>query len=374
MKTAQFRLKSRNQIMTLRHNTYIKLILLFIVLFSLGTIGMFFFERGVNNYFSDIGKSFWSSIVYLLSGFEDREPVTTGGRIFSILIFIGSIFIIGSVAGNFASIFMRRGEIKMPEKILNQIVICNWHEGGDKVVRELHSPVAEPETEIVVISDKSINEEELRKSREYEKVYFIRSDPTLHDVLKAARVHMAKSIIILADKEDSAPDAKTALIALAITNISKGKDCKPNIIAEAINHRKIEHLKNAGAGEIICASDFGLGIIAQCALTGKLSKAYQQLLRYTGDTNELYILDQNKMPKTGDGKSVFEGMNFKEASEFFNQKRNPDNPAILVGVQRGDRVILNPMENWKGPDEEKFEVFEKGDRLIVMAFEKPEMS
>jgi len=335
---------------------------------------MFLFEKGVNHYFSNIGKSFWSSIVYLLSGFEDREPVTTGGRIFSILIFIGSIFIIGSVAGNFASIFMKRGEVKMPAKTSNQIVICNWNEGGDKVVRELHSSVAEPETDIVVITDKTINEEELRKSKEYEKVYFIRSDPTLHDVLKAARVPFAKSIIILADREEPDPDAKTALIALAITNISKDKHYKPNVIAEAINHRKIEHLNNAGAGEIICASDFGLGIIAQCALTGKLSKAYQQLLSYTDDTNELYILDGENLPKTDDGEPIFKGMSFGQASEYFNSNRNLENPAILVGVQRGERVILNPMENWPGPEEEKFKTFEKGDKLVVMAFEKPDFS
>ncbi len=81
--------------------------LLFIILFVIGTVGMYLFERGVNDNFINLGQSFWSSLVYLLSGFEDREPVTIEGRVFSIFIFIGSICIIGSVAGNFASIFMK---------------------------------------------------------------------------------------------------------------------------------------------------------------------------------------------------------------------------------------------------------------------------
>lgn len=379
-KKGSYRLKKRSGIRIytikkiLRGNIYLKLALLFVILFIIGTVGMYLFERRVNENFTNLGKSFWSSLVYLLSGFEDREPITTEGRIFSIFIFIGSICIIGSVAGNFASIFMRRGEVKMPRHLENQIVICSWNKGGDKIIKELHSPVAEPDTEIVVITDKSINEEELRKSREYEKVFFVRSDPTLHDVLKASRVHLAKSVIVLADYETQDPDAKTALIALAISNLSPIDEQKPHIVAEAINHRKIEHLKNAGVDEVICASDFGLGIIAQCTLTGKLSKAYQQLLSYSGDTNELYIIEYDKMPKTPEGKSVIDRMRFKEASDFFNENRDRDNPVILVGIRRGDRVILNPKDNWQGPKEEKFEKFQEGDAVVIMAFEMPDLS
>jgi voltage-gated potassium channel Kch len=358
----------------LRRNIYIQLAFIFIILFTIGTLGMYIFERGINKNFSNIGQSFWSSLVYLLSGFEDREPITTEGRIFSIFIFIGSICIIGSVAGNFAYIFLRRREVKMPKNVTNQIVVCNWNEGGDKIIKEIHAPVAEPETEVVVITDKEINEEELRKSKEYEKVYFIRSDPTLHDVLKASRVHLARSIIILADNETPDPDAKTAMIALAIRNISNIDDGKPHIVAEAINHRKIEHLKNAGVDEVICASDFGLGIIAQCAITGRLSKAYQQLLSYSGDTNELYIIEYNKIPKKSNGKSIFDGLSFEEASDLFIKKRDANNPVILVGVRRGNRVILNPKNNWKGPKTEKFEKFQEGDSIVVMAFEMPDLS
>lgn len=358
----------------LRRNIYLKLALLFIMLFVIGTVGMYLFERRVNENFTNLGQSFWSSLVYLLSGFEDREPITTEGKIFSIFIFIGSICIIGSVAGNFASVFMRRGEVKMPKNVTNQIVICNWNEGGDKIIKELHAPVAEPGTEIVVITDKEINEEELRKSKEYERVYFVRSDPTLHDVLKASRIHLARSIIVLADNDTPDPDAKTAMITLAISNISPDAEDNPHIVAEAINHRKVEHLKNAGVDEVICASDFGLGIVAQCALTGKLSKAYQQLLSYSGDTNELYIIEYDKIPKTNEGKSIIDGMSFREALDFFNEKRDKDNPVILVGVRRGERVILNPKDNWKGPKEEKFEKFQEGDSIVVMAFEMPDLS
>jgi len=80
------------------------------------------------------------------------------------------------------------------------------------------------------------------------------------------------------------------------------------------------------------------------------------------------------MPKTPEGKSVIDGMRFKEASDFFNENRDRDNLVILVGIRRGDRVILNPKDNWQGPKEEKFEKFQEGDAVVIMAFEMPDLS
>ncbi len=358
----------------LRRNIYVNLLIFFIALFACGTVGMWVFERKVNPNFSNLWQSFWSSVVYLLSGFEDRIPVTVGGRLFSLLIFMGGIFILGSVAGNFASVFIKRQEIRMPKNISDHIVICNWNEGGDKVIKEVHSKVAEPGTEIVVISEEEINEEELRTSNEYENVYFVNSDPTIHDVLKDAGVDRAKSIVILADRNSPDPDAKSVMISLAVNHLYGKADYRPHVVAEAMDHRKIEHLRNAGVDEIICASDFGFGIIAQCALTGKLSEAYQQLLSYTGNTNELYIIPYDKIPKKDDNSSILDGKTFKEALNLFNSSRDEKNPVILIGVKRGDTVILNPMKNWNGDEKNKFTAFEKGDGIVVMAFEMPDLT
>ena len=349
-------------------NIYLKLVLTFIILFIIGTTGMYFFEGEINENFTTFGESCWSGIVYLLSGFEEREPITTGGRIFSIVILFASIFVIGSVAGNFAAVFIKKGVIRMPKDVDKHIVVCNWHNGGDKIIKEIHSPAAgETEREIVVITNKTVNEEELRKDKEYEKVFFVNSDPTLHSVLKAARVHLAKSVIILANDESPDPDADSALITLAIAKGICKNSSKPHIIAEVINHRKIEHLKDAGVDEYVCAGDYGLGIIAQCALTERVSNIYQRLLSYSGDTNELYIVEDDKLPKTSEGKCIVVGKSFPEIADLFNKTRNTANPVILIGVCRDDEIILNPRK-------EKFEKFEGGDKLIVMAYEKPDFS
>jgi Trk K+ transport system NAD-binding subunit len=192
-------------------------------------------------------------------------------------------------------------------------------------------------------------------------VYFVRSDPTLHEVLRRARAHLARSVIILADSECSDPDAKTALISLAITKLEENLRRTPHIVAEVISHQKIQHLLNAGVDEWVCSTEFGLGILAQCALAGKLSEVYQQLLRYSKDTNEIYLVDCAHYPES------LLGSSFEEVARILNEGRDPGNPTILLGIKRDDHPILNPRAG-------EFDTLRAGDALIVMAFDQPDLT
>ena len=132
-------------------------------------------------------------------------------------------------------------------------------------------------------------------------VFFGRGDPAFHDVLETARVPLAQSVIILTDENSGDPDAESALIALAITKLceeikkEEGKEIiKPHIVVEVLNHRKITHLKDAGVDEVICAVDYGLGILAQSAIYEKLSEVYHHLLSYGEETNEIYIVERSR--------------------------------------------------------------------------------
>ena len=299
-------------------------------------------------------------LVFFLGEYGDT-PQTQVGKILSVILFILGIVVVAALIGKIASIFVEmKMEVKMPSDLEEHIIICNWHELGDRIVKELHSQLAAPETDIIIITEKAVNEPELRMSPEYEKVFFIRSDPTLHDVLRRARAHHAKSVILLADRECSDPDAKSALISLAITKLERDVERKPHIIAEVINHNKIQHLVDAGVDEWVCSVNYGLGIIAQAALFGKISDVYQQLLTYSSDTNEIYLVDESKYPPG------FRGKTFREVAEMLNAERHHDNPAILVGVKRNNQVFLNPKP-------EEFQTFKAGDSLIVMSFDPPDL-
>ena len=336
----------------------IALVLLFVFLF--GVLVIYRSERAVRPDFS-LFDAFTTVLVFFLGEYGDT-PETGVAKVLSAILFVLGIVVVAAIVGKFASFFVElRREVKMPKELEKHIVMCNWNDRGDRIIHEIHSPLGSPETEVVVISDMEIDESALRAKPEYERVFFVRSDPTMHDVLKRARAHLAESVIILADPQHSDPDAKTALIALAITKLEREVPDAPRIVAEVMNHNKIQHLLDAGVDEWVCAADYGLGIIAQCALYGKLSEVYQQLLTYSSDTNEIYLVGRSRYPES------FLGKTFEELSDLLRARRGTGHPVILVGIKRGERVLLNPRA-------QEFDQLVDDDSLIVMSFDQPDLT
>lgn len=354
---------------TKQHSVLIILIFTYIFFYIISSFLLFIFENNLNERCKSLLDSFWLNTVFIFSGFEDFGPKTTIGKIISFISFIVGLATITIITGKIASTFVisMLKERKMNKNLSGHITICNWNDGGEKIIKEIHAPQAEPDVEIVVLTKTEVAEEQLRNSPEFEKVYFIRCDPMLHNTLKASRITEAKSVIILAEPTALDPDATSAMIALAISKICP-TDKRPHIIVEAINHRKMEHLLDAGVDEIICATDFEYGIIAQCSVIGKfgkLSQVYQQLLTYSADTNEFYIIPSSDIP------SILIGKSFCDACVLFSKNRNPNNPLILVGLVRNGEVILNPRHFTDHGTETGIDLIRESDGLIVMAYDKP---
>jgi len=314
----------------------------------------------------DPASSVWQIVVYFFTGFADYEPQTAAGKFIAVIVFIVGIGIVATITGRLASHFVKKDlEIHMPEQMSDHIVICNWNDRGDRIVTELHSEQGVPDTEIIVIADQEINQSEYKQKSAYDLVTFIRSDPSLHDVLRVCQVHQARSVIIIADEtthtED--PDSNSALIALAINRLSEDAGLRrPHIVAEALNHRRIQHLKDAGADEVVCAHDFGLGILAQCSIHHHLSEVYNRLLTYSDQTNEIYVIDE--IPER------FHGLSFADASILFAQNRKCNNPAILIGVKREGEIFLNARQDHPS---QKLGEIRPGDHLIAIAFDRPNL-
>lgn len=298
---------------------------------------------------------------YFLGEFGDLKNEDTIDKAISLFLFVLGTVVVATLIGKLSSIFvgLTMG-VKMPDKLKNHIIICNWNEYCDRIIKEIHSPLARPQTDIMVITEKDVNEEQLRSSPEYKNVYFFKSDPTEHDVLKKAQAHLADSVIILADNKSANPDVKTAWITLAITHLGEKANSTPRIVVEVKDHRNLQHLKDAGANELICPTEYGLGIIAQCASKAKLSEVYERLLKTSKETNEIYFVSSELYHRSVKGKS------FKQVSEALNEARNADNPTILIGIKRDDDIKLNPKEK-------KFQTITDDDTLIVMAFEQPDL-
>jgi len=348
---------------TERH-AHVKLLATFVCLYVIGTLAMFFCERYNNRSFESIPESFWSITVYLFSGFEDRYPVTWPGRVISVLIFILSVFFFGAVAGRFAAAFLRREENKMPRDVTDHIVICNWNERGKRVITELRHPEGKPDTDIVIVDNKVLDEKEAQRFSSLHKVYCINDDPIRHGTLKSARVSLADTIIVLSDDESPDPDAKSAMIILAL--LSECKKRRPHIIAEVVNSDNSQHLRDAGADETICTTEIGVGILAHCAVNKQLSMVYKDLLTYSFEGNEIYIIPQESYPKS------FIGKTFADCAQILYAKRDYTNPVILLGIRRQDKVIMNPRRGSAGMEDGEFRI-EPDDALIALAFSAPNL-
>jgi hypothetical protein len=74
-----------------KRNIYFRLTTIFILFYAIGTYGIYMYERDRNAAFKTIYESCWSTLVYILSGFDVGSPQTVPGRIFSILIPMASI-------------------------------------------------------------------------------------------------------------------------------------------------------------------------------------------------------------------------------------------------------------------------------------------
>ncbi len=394
------------------------------LIWILGAFVMHFCERSLNANFSTIGNSFWSNAVYLFSGFEDKFPVTRSGKVMSVILMVMGVGMIAAVTGELASILTHK-KIKEAKKVRGDyskhIILINWSPKAEKIVQEIHDPVASPDTLILVLDEKNVDENQYQGREEYQKVQFVSGDIINKRFLRLVGVHNARSIIILADESHQDPDARTALIALAINSLcndysvhkcqecgreftvmeesgkhngkysgdgsSSGVECpgcrservniidkgrRPHIVAETKNHRKMSHLKAAGIDEIICSSDYGIGILAQCAIYNKLSEVYHDLLTYSDDTNEIYQLDNTDIP--GDiWEKVFKGKSFYEVSKYFMDiSDKSDDPVILVGVRSANRVFINPRRNGRAYRFDRFEDIER-DHPIFISYTKPDL-
>jgi len=176
-------------------------------------------------------------------------------------------------------------------------------------------------------------------------------------ILKRANVQKAHTIAVLADPEQGElADAKSILICMGIRSVCEEVGVpKAYTTVEGLSPQNIEHLRRAGADEIISEGDFSTLLLAQSSLVHGLSKVYRNLLTISEETNEIYLIP---VPENYIGKK------FSDLGAGIYTKRDAKNPIILVGVKSGNRVMLNPKPS-------DFDTFQKDDEAIVIAFERP---
>jgi Trk K+ transport system NAD-binding subunit len=338
-----------------RRNLVFRILVAVLAAWTVGTVGIHLAEGTGNPAYDTWTEAFWSVWVLLFSGL-DEPPKTALGRLCAMILLGTGVGLAGLFTGTVASLLvehqLRRRDVPSFE-MEDHLVLCNWSPRGLAWIREVHSKIIQDKRPVVIIHDdtEQIALPDQQDDAAFNDVYMIKGDPTNEVLLRRARVPRAHSVVVLTDdRQGEHADGKTILTCIAIRNICRG-GASPNIAVECRNPNIRHHLLKAGADEIISSDELGLRLLARTALFHGMTRVYQELLTVGKDANEMYLLP---VPEE------LVGRDFVEVASMFLRHRDDRRSCMLIGLQRGESMILNPIGNEAG-------TLQTDDQMILLS-------
>ena len=325
------------------HHQVARVVTAVVITWLVGSAALHLAESG-NPAFKSWGVSLWSVWVLLFSGL-DNPPETTAGRLIAMALLVMGVGLAGlftaSVASMLVERYLRRREVSNFE-MEDHLVLCNWAPRGVEWIREVHAKIIQDKRPVVIIHDNpdEIDLPDKQDETAFADVYIVKGDPTSEIVLRRAKVPRAHSVVILSDdREGKHADGKSILTCIAVRNVCKGEN-QPGVAVECRHTANRHHLKKAGADEIISSDELGLRLLARTALFHGMTRVYQELLTVGRDANEMYLFPAPE---------ALIGKYFIELTTMFARHRGDRRSCLLIGIQRGEEMLLNPIGGEAGP-------------------------
>ncbi len=223
----------------------------------------------------------WVMTTVTTVGYGDYYPVSVGGRIYAMFLYIVGIGLIGVVIGKFvdgfAELKKRREEGKLPYQGQNHIVIIGWSQKASYAVAEI---IESEKCEIVII-------DKLPKAPVIEEyIHYIQGDAAEEEVLRNADITNAKAVLVFSDDtihDSLLADGKSLIIASSIERMSTD-------IHTTVEIKKEEHIKNfthVQVDEFVLSHEAVSRMAVRSAFTKGIAGIYSQLLS-RGHGDNLY--------------------------------------------------------------------------------------
>ncbi len=333
-----------------------------VVLWCSATLLLHLAEIESGSAYGSWGGALWNVWHIIFGGTRDT-PASIAGRVISGITRAAGVALAGLFTASVASILIER-VLKRRQmtnlEMSNHLVLCNWSPRGMQWIREVHSNIVADKRPIVIIHDNT-DEIELPDKQEdpaFHDIYIVKGDPANEIILRRAKVAQAHSVVILSDDRQGVhADGKSIVCCIAVKNTCRG-DVQPNLVVECQDPKHYHHMRKAGADEVISAADFGLRLMARASLFHGVTRVYQELLTVGRDANEMYVVP---------APAQIIGRTFVEVANAFMAKRQSKNACLLLGIYRGEKMMLNPVGSEAGPLQEK-------DELILMCPQMPDLS
>ncbi len=280
---------------------------------------------------------YMTTITISTVGFAEIKPLTTYGRIITIIVIVTGTTTLAYTVGSIVRMFVEGelsktfGRMKLEKEIArlkDHYIICGYGRIGSLICREL----ASYGIPFVVIENDLQSIEELRRDR----VLFLAMDATNEDALLKAGIMQARGIV---------PAVQSDADNVYITLSAKGLRPEVYILSRASDEKAEQKLKKAGATRVVMPYLIGGRRMAQVLIRPTVVDFVDIALmdRHLGLLMEEYRIADN---------SPLSGRTLVES----NLRR--DYGVIIVAIRKKDgEMIFNPMSQEK---------IDGGDILVML--------
>lgn len=227
-------------------------------------------------------------------GYGDYSPTTIAGRLFTILMYLFGIGLLGVVIGKIVDTFSlfrkRKEEGKLAYTKENHIIIVGWGKKTETAVDEILASDTTSEVVIIDTLPKSPTDVAL------ERVHYVQGDPSEEETFNQANIKKAKSVIIFADDAIQIPslrDAKTLTIAITVERLAS----HVHTTVEIMTKKQIPNFSHVKVDEFILSQETTSLLAVRSAMHQNVSTIVTQLIsRSIGE--DLFEVPKNEKWQT----------------------------------------------------------------------------
>lgn len=208
-------------------------------------------------------------------GYGDYSPTTIAGRLFTILMYLFGIGLLGVVIGKIVDTFSlfrkRKEEGKLAYTKENHIIIVGWGKKTETAVDEILASDTTSEVVIIDTLPKSPTDVAL------ERVHYVQGDPSEEETFNQANIKKAKSVIIFADDAIQIPslrDAKTLTIAITVERLAS----HVHTTVEIMTKKQIPNFSHVKVDEFILSQETTSLLAVRSAMHQNVSTIVTQLI------------------------------------------------------------------------------------------------
>ncbi|MCZ8538278.1 ion channel [Paenisporosarcina quisquiliarum] len=211
-------------------------------------------------------------------GYGDYSPVTGAGRLFTVMMYLLGIGLLGVVIGKIVDAFSifrkRKEEGKLAYTHEHHIIIVGWGKKTEMALKEILS--SDPSVEIVIIDTLPTSPTDVSM----ERVHYVQGDPSEEGPFIQANIAKAKSVIIFADENitvASLRDAKTLTIAITCERLASNV----HTTVEVMTEKQLANFSHVKVDEFILSQETISLLAVRSAMHQNVGNIVTQLISRT---------------------------------------------------------------------------------------------